>query len=414
MRIVVILSFFLWAGNGFGEKYVFEGTGTWKNIKNKSGKVKLYYSLENEELFTHTLNYENKERVITGRIVRGNADHEVEVLDSTGKKIGSGSCAFTSSDVCELEITNSFGQVDGIVKLKKVFQEEKGIPSVTVYGSFTPDSNSCPVFSWEGHLQFDMSGGEEEDEPRRPTDKLSKALCKAAKRGDYKKSVYLLKKGADVNAICHKKGTVNPFYLAAGSGNVQLLSLLLNKGAKTDARHWVSGATALHNAVYEGHANTAKFLIDNVIDINILSYYGETALHTAVSTNNLKMIKFLLAEGADVNIGEGYFGKPLHTAVLMLRLEAVQALLAGGAEVDARDDHLRTPLYAILDGPLFPDTGWGEEKEIKPILIALLEAGADVHAKVGYLTPLKLAKWKAESSYEEEYMYKILLSYADH
>uniref|UniRef100_A0A2K6NCR8 Ankyrin repeat domain-containing protein 1 n=1 Tax=Rhinopithecus roxellana TaxID=61622 RepID=A0A2K6NCR8_RHIRO len=88
---------------------------------------------------------------------------------------------------------------------------------------------------------------------------------------------------------------------ASRGGNLDVLKLLLNKGAKISARDKLL-STALHVAVRTGHYECAEHLIACEADLNAKDREGDTPLHDAVRLNRYKMIRLLIMYGADLNI----------------------------------------------------------------------------------------------------------------
>ena len=66
---------------------------------------------------------------------------------------------------------------------------------------------------------------------------------------------------------------------------------------------WDRGCSALHIAVYFGHADVVKaLLIDSSIDINIRNNHWETPLHKAALTNRFDLVRLLVDRGASVRM----------------------------------------------------------------------------------------------------------------
>ena len=68
--------------------------------------------------------------------------------------------------------------------------------------------------------------------------------------------------------------------------------------------HEVSGARALHQAVFGGHSETVQLLLKKGADPNIRDRIGATPLRYAVWTEQARIVELLLSSGADPQIQE--------------------------------------------------------------------------------------------------------------
>jgi len=108
-----------------------------------------------------------------------------------------------------------------------------------------------------------------------------------------------LTKGADVNS--KDKDGRTPWHLAAQSAEGDVVKLLLDKGAKIDAKDDESGFTALHHAARFGNKNAAELLIARGADVNAKDKQGHTPLYVAVNHDH-KVAELLMNKGADSDI----------------------------------------------------------------------------------------------------------------
>ena len=76
-----------------------------------------------------------------------------------------------------------------------------------------------------------------------------------------------------------------PLMTAAGQGNISVVRSLLEHGADPNMRS-IEGATALHFAVYEDHADIAVMLIEAGADYELCDNLGNCAVDLAAASKN--------------------------------------------------------------------------------------------------------------------------------
>jgi uncharacterized protein len=103
------------------------------------------------------------------------------------------------------------------------------------------------------------------------------------------------------------------------------------------AEGYTHGHTALMRAALDGNTETVKELILQGVDINQRDESGRTALMFAVINSHYETIKVLLEHGADVQVKSTEGGTALMAAAgIAGDLRIVQALLDKGADVHAK------------------------------------------------------------------------------
>jgi len=108
-------------------------------------------------------------------------------------------------------------------------------------------------------------------------------------------------------------------------------------------------ADPLHDAAFEGDADTVRMLIEAGADVNAKDAHGATPLHLAVANT----ARVLIEAGADVNAEDPYGQTPLHGAAFEGDADTAQVLIEAGADVNALTSigDGDTPLnYAELNG----------------------------------------------------------------
>ncbi|PIO36826.1 hypothetical protein AB205_0120630 [Aquarana catesbeiana] len=109
----------------------------------------------------------------------------------------------------------------------------------------------------------------------------------------------------DVNQP-NKHGTP-PLLIAAGCGNIQMLELLIKRGAHIDVQD-KAGSNALYWASRHGHVETLKFLHQKNCPLDVKDKSGETALHVAARYGHVEVIQYLCSIGSNPDIQDkGYY-----------------------------------------------------------------------------------------------------------
>jgi len=122
------------------------------------------------------------------------------------------------------------------------------------------------------------------------------ALMEAALSGNIELCSLLLEKGAEVNAKCGGKGNsgVTPLICAVFSRSIELCSILLDKGANIEAKDdW--GWTPLHQAASDGNEKLCRFLIDKGANIHAKTNAGTTPLALAEEYTEPNVVALLSA-----------------------------------------------------------------------------------------------------------------------
>ncbi|XP_036407667.1 ankyrin-3 isoform X2 [Megalops cyprinoides] len=176
------------------------------------------------------------------------------------------------------------------------------------------------------------------------------ALHIAARKDDTKAAALLLQN--DHNADVESKMMVNrttesgftPLHIAAHYGNINVATLLLNRGAAVDfkARNDI---TPLHVASKRGNGNMVKLLLERGAKIDAKTKDGLTPLHCGARSGHEQVVEMLLDRGAPILSKTKNGLSPLHMATQGDHLNCVQLLLHHDVPVDDVTNDYLTALH---------------------------------------------------------------------
>jgi ankyrin repeat protein len=200
------------------------------------------------------------------------------------------------------------------------------------------------------------------------------ALHIAANLGHLAIAETLLNAGAFVDSRANLG--ITPLITAAVNGNLEIIRLLVQRGATIHARaEGAENSTTLMIAVELGHRDVVAFLVHSGASAD------STSLFAAIQVGNLDLINLLLSAGADVNSVHAQLGTPLMHAIAMKQKEVISLLFSHGAKVNIlAGEPLATALaHAAGLGDIFS-------------MGLLLDAGAEIDLPNGNgITPLMVA-----------------------
>ncbi len=127
-----------------------------------------------------------------------------------------------------------------------------------------------------------------------------------------------------------------PLHLAAHFGKQEAVRLLLNKGAKADARSTnAMQNTPLHAAAAGRAAEVATLLLDHGASVNARQNGGWTPLHAAAQNGDIELARTLVEAGADVNARAENRQSPLDLALTRGKQAMAEWLEAQGARLSS-------------------------------------------------------------------------------
>lgn len=156
-------------------------------------------------------------------------------------------------------------------------------------------------------------------------DETDNPLCVACGCGRIDVVKLLLQKGADING----GGYCQPIHKACGYGSGELVDYLLKNGATLDNR-CLSFAVNAHI----GRLFMVKKLLGMGLDVNAVNKFKETPLYQAARNgDDLDIVKYLVESGADVNCKCQYNCTPLWVATLNRNEKVMEYLKSVGGKM---------------------------------------------------------------------------------
>eukprot|EP00051_Salpingoeca_urceolata_P031484 m.11770 g.11770 ORF g.11770 m.11770 type:complete len:1113 (+) comp4095_c0_seq1:185-3523(+) len=254
------------------------------------------------------------------------------------------------------------------------------------YSGFTPFISAC----WSGHESTCLALLQLGANPL-AVDKAGKTGLHWAVDGGFLPIVKLLcGKGEFEMQSKHVRTLVTrpdeagltPLHVACGFGHTEIAEVLMEAGAKVDAKD-ASENTPLHYAVRQRHFATVEALL--LRDPSLVKDEddsAQTALHLAcVIPRNVKIVTLLLDNGANIDATDDFHQTPLHEAASVGRIVTTQFLIDSDASVNIADKKGFTPLHYACQN--------GHPRTVK-LFLALPWCKVNAQSKDG-LTPLDVA-----------------------
>jgi len=219
----------------------------------------------------------------------------------------------------------------------------------------------------------------------------SHSLVDAAAGGEYAKVYNLLSNGASPNSTY--QGTPALLW-GSEKGHLNVVELLINKGADVNKKDASTNMTALMVAASEGHEKIVNLLVGSGADIHMKDRnHHATALMSASEYGYTKIAKLLLNKGASVNAKNNVGYTPLSLAISNGHFNTTKLLVSSGANVNVPDDKygLTPTMVASLKGSI---------EIVQYLLDHNAKVGKDVKANNG-MTTIDLAKAKGHHKIAE-------------
>jgi hypothetical protein len=177
---------------------------------------------------------------------------------------------------------------------------------------------------------------------------LIKKLEGTEPKESYKITLKLLEKAANTDITDNKAKTatndeINELFVASQKGNIEVLRLLLDKGAQVDLTA-NDGTTSLMIASQYGHVEIVKLLLDKGANVDLQTSEGVSALIKASELGRVDVIKLLLENGANPNLSRKDGTTALILSSKYQNYEVAKLLLEKGANLELKDEAGKTAL----------------------------------------------------------------------
>lgn len=224
-------------------------------------------------------------------------------------------------------------------------------------------------------------------------DALRKALQKASARDNLNIIDLLLSKGAEVDA--QTEDEFPALFRAAQSGQTAVVAELLCQRPDLEARDR-NGQSPLFVASVKGYADVVQILLARGAAVDAQDKDGRTPLLALAADKSgaltwtsgaSEIVRLLVSHGSNVNFKDRIGRTPLLWAATNGHYDLVRTLLETGADVFAANSRGRTALHLAVDST--------DATHIEEIMKLLLHYQANVHAvSDGGWTPLHNAAQK--------------------
>ncbi|XP_014860553.1 PREDICTED: ankyrin-2-like isoform X6 [Poecilia mexicana] len=199
----------------------------------------------------------------------------------------------------------------------------------------------------------------------------------AAHYGNVNVSTLLLNRGAAVDFTARNE--ITPLHVASKRGNTNMVALLLDRGAQIDAKTR-DGLTPLHCAARSGHDTALELLLEREAPILARTKNGLSPLHMSAQGDHIECVKLLLQHKAPVDDVTLDYLTALHVAAHCGHYRVTKLLLDKKANPNARALNGFTPLHIAC------------KKNRVKVMELLIKYGASIQAITeSGLTPIHVA-----------------------
>ena len=177
-------------------------------------------------------------------------------------------------------------------------------------------------------------------------DFLSTPLHEAVKAENYQDVKALILIGAEINAKDGNNET--PLCHAVEKNLVLIFEILLQNGADIEAKNNLTLRTPLYVASAMGHLEIVKMLLEKGAKMDVIDALGFTPIHVASGSGHNLTVEASLHYGAEIQAEHSWSrNTPLHVAVQTIfgNDKTVKTLVQKGAKLDAKNIKGDTPIH---------------------------------------------------------------------
>ena len=168
-----------------------------------------------------------------------------------------------------------------------------------------------------------------------------------------------------------RKDSYRPLTLAAKSGCLAIVDLMIQEDCDTDARD-EKGWNALHFASYHGHYRIIEQLIASNVSAEATTLRKETPLLIAVKGAHFAVAERLLrSDSSLLNVEDEQCQQPVHHAVRAGSIEIFNLLLSNGGKINGENRFGWRPIHVAI--------AYGHHTLVE----RLLQEGANIEEKLG-------------------------------
>ena len=124
-----------------------------------------------------------------------------------------------------------------------------------------------------------------------------------------------------------------PLGIATRHNYMDIVTLLLARGASVNHMNGETGDTASHRAVYKSNLGMLGLLLDHGGNINAENNRGYSLLHVTARNDFDNIAQYLLSRGASVNAQDKFFSTPLMCTAYWGNWKTLKVLLKFGADI---------------------------------------------------------------------------------